>query len=302
MAPPRSPRPRRAAAVLLGGAALAALLPLAAAAPATAAARPAAPAMPANRPAAPLCRSAAHPALAARLSADLAAALRGRTDTVAIAVRDPAGGLSCALHASRHFDSASVVKATIMAAVLRRAQEQRRGLTPRETAGLRAMITRSDNNAASMLWADLGRARVAAFLALAAMTATVPGSGGYWGLTQITATDEMRLLDVLTDRHDVLSARWQAYALGLMAAVVPGQRWGAPFGTPAGVTAHNKNGWLPRAARGWRVHSLGIFTGAGRDYRMAVLTDGNRSMDYGVDTVQRVALAVNRDVGGSRSR
>ena len=290
MAPPRFPRPQRATAALLGGTALAALLPLTLAAPATAVAGP------------PLCRSARQPALAARLTADLTAALRGRTDTVAFAVHDPVSGVDCTLHGTRRFDSASVVKATVLAAVLRRAQEQRRELTARETADLRAMITRSDNDAASALWADLGRARLTAFLALAGMTATVLGRDGYWGLTQITATDEMRLLDVLTDRHDVLSARWQAYALGLMSAVVPEQRWGAPFGTPAGVTAHNKNGWLPRATRGWRVHSLGIFTGAGRDYRMAVLTDDNRSMDYGVDTIQGLALAVNRDIGrGARS-
>jgi Beta-lactamase enzyme family len=341
MAPPRSPRPRRSPATLLGGTALAALLPLALAAPASAAAAPAprpgpphstgaasgaatgalpgalpgavaeaagrpgvaaAPAAAARPAVAPLCSSATHPALAARLTGDLTAALRGRTDTVALTVRDPLSGVSCALDASRHFDSASVVKATVMAAVLRRAQEQRRDLSGWETADLRAMITHSDNDAASALWADLGRARLTAFLALAGMTATVPGDDGYWGLTQITATDEMRLLDVLTDRQDVLSARWKAYALGLMAAVVPEQRWGAPFGAPAGVTAHNKNGWLPRASRGWRVHSLGILTGPGRDYRMAVLTDDNRSMGYGVETVQRVALAVNRDVGGSRSR
>ncbi|QMU73769.1 serine hydrolase [Streptacidiphilus sp. P02-A3a] len=283
---------------LLGSSTLAVLLPLVLAGPATAAAAPA----PAARPAPEqLCASATHPVLAARLSADLGAALRGRTDTVAITVRDRVSGVTCALHASRHFDSASVVKATVMAAVLRRAQEQRRELTAWEASQLRAMITYSDNDAATALWGDLGRARFAAFLELAGMTDTVPGYADYWGLTQITATDEMRLLDVLTDRQDVLSAHWRAYALGLMAEVVAEQRWGAPYGAPAGVTAHNKNGWLPRATRGWRVHSLGIFTGAGRDYRMAVLTDDNPTMDYGVDTIQRVALAVNRDVGGARS-
>ncbi len=290
---------------LLGSSTLAVLLPLALAAPATAAAAPAPAARPAPAAAHPapeqLCGSAAHPALAARLAADIGAALRGRTDTVALTVRDQVSGVTCALHATRHFDSASVVKATVMAAVLRRAQEQRRELTAWEASELRAMITYSDNDAATALWEDLGRARFAAFLGLAGMTATVPGYADYWGLTQITATDEMRLLDVLTDRQDVLSAHWRSYALELMAEVVADQRWGTPYGAPAGVTAHNKNGWLPRATRGWRVHSLGVLTGAGRDYRMVVLTDDNPAMDYGVDTVQRVALAVNRDVGGARS-
>ena len=52
--------------------------------------------------------------------------------------------------------SASVVKATILGALLRKAQEQRRSLTGTETSPARAMITRSDNNAASALWARAG--------------------------------------------------------------------------------------------------------------------------------------------------
>jgi hypothetical protein len=274
---------RRVAAGILGSAALAMMIPLASAAPAVAAA--------------PTCSSASHPALAAKLSDDISRALQDRTDTVSLSVWDPHTGVRCAVHASRHFDSASAVKATIMAAVLRRAQEQHRGLRSWERARLHTMITYSDNDSASALWSSLGRSRVSAFLRLAGMSDTVPGPGGYWGLTQITSHDELRLLDVLTDRQDVLAAQWRAYGLGLMARVTPSQRWGTPYGTPAGVTAHNKNGWLPRATRGWRVHSIGAFTGSGRDYRMAVLTDRNATMDYGVETIDRVAAAVHRDLG-----
>ncbi len=48
------------------------------------------------------------------------------------------------------------------------------------------------------------------------------------------------------------------------------------------------------------MHSLGIFTGGGRDYRMVVLTDENGTMDYGVETIERVAEVVHQDVGGAR--
>ncbi|QMU76270.1 serine hydrolase [Streptacidiphilus sp. PB12-B1b] len=342
MASPRSTTARRAAAGLLGGAALTAL---ALAGPASAAGRPApgpaashpaarpagrpatAPRPPAVRPATPaaarpashpapaiaasaaaarsavggVCASGAHPALAERLGADITAALRGRDDSVGLTVKDPVTGVTCSLHAYRAFDSASAVKATVMAAVLRRAQERGRELDAWETAKLHVMITYSDNDAATALWRDLGRDRFAAFLRLAGMADTVPGPGDYWGLTRIDAVDEMRLLDVLTDRRDVLSAHWRAYALGLMAGVDPAQRWGTPYGTPPGVVAHDKNGWLPRASRGWRVHSLGVFTGSGRDYRMVVLTDSNPTMEYGVQTIQRVALAVHRDLGRARA-
>ncbi|MEZ0089025.1 serine hydrolase [Streptacidiphilus sp. EB129] len=289
MASPRSTRITRALALSLGSAAVAALMPLGLAAPAQASS-------------APICSSSSHKALAAKLSKDIRAAMTGRHDTIAVDVWDANTGVYCAVNASAHFDSASVVKATIMGAVLRRAQDQHRGLTSWESSNLHAMITQSDNTAASNLWGSLGRARFSAFLRMTGMTSTVPGPGGYWGLTQITARDEMKLLDHFTDDHSVLSAHWRAYALNLMSEVTPSQRWGTPYGTPSGVTAHNKNGWLPRATHGWRVHSIGVFTGKGKDYRMTVLTDDNATMGYGITTIERIALAVHRDIGGSTTR
>lgn len=251
---------------------------------------------PAEARSAGACSSRSHPGEAATLSADIASALHGRKDTVAVGVYDVKTGLSCAVNPDWHFDSASVVKATIMAAVLRRAQELHRGLTSWERSNLHSMIVYSDNNAASRLWSNLGRTRFAAYLRLAGMTETVPGAGGYWGLTRITARDELRLLATL-DGGSVLSASSRAYALGLMAEVTPDQRWGTPYGAPRGVVSHVKNGWLPRATRGWRVHSIGVFTGSGHDYRIVVLSDENPTMDYGVQTIQRVAKAVHGVLG-----
>lgn len=289
----RARRMRRAFGGVLSFAALAVLVPLT---PGQATA-----AGPTLTPDQQLCSApAAHAALAARLSQDIADAIRDRDDAVSLTVKDADTGVLCAVHAGRHFDSASAIKATIMGAVLRRAQEQHRGLTRHETGALHAMITYSDNEAATSLWLGLGRARFDRFLDMVGMDSTDPGPGELWGLTQITAADEMRMLDVLTDRQDVLDAHWRAYGLRLMAGVTSSQRWGTPYGAPDGVSVHNKNGWLPRATGGWRVHSLGIFTGRGRDYRMVVLTDENGTMDYGVGTIERVAEVVHQDVGGAR--
>jgi beta-lactamase class A len=104
------------------------------------------------------------------------------------------------------------------------------------------MITQSDNDAASALWAELGEHSLQHFLNLAQMTHTDLGPGGYWGLTQITAYDEMRLLQLLLNPNPVLTAASRSYALGLMAHVTPSQRWGVPAGAPAGLTVHVKNG------------------------------------------------------------
>ena len=254
-------------------------------------------------PAGPVvCSSTFDPLLAAQVAADVTDAQSGRSGTIAFTLHDTEDGLSCTDNADTRFDSASVVKVTIMGAVLRRAQEEGRPLTAAEVGDLKPMITRSDNAAAGRLWAALGPGRLRAFLDLAGMDETVLGPGQYWGLTRITARDEMRLLDVCTSTTPVLSAGSRAYALALMSSVEADQRWGTPYGAPAGVRVMLKNGWLPRATRGWRVHSLGVFTAPGLDYRMVVLTDGNATMGYGVDTIQRIARVVHRDLdesGGS---
>jgi hypothetical protein len=158
------------------------------------------------------------------------------------------------------------------------------------------MITRSDNNAASALWNEVGRTRMQHFLTLARMTETILGPGADWGLTQITARDELTQLRLLTRSNTVLSDSARAFELGLMARVITSQRWGVPAGAPAAVSVHVKNGWLPLATRGWRIHSIGSFSGNGRDYMIAVLTDNNPAMGYGITTIERIAEVVHRDL------
>jgi beta-lactamase class A len=241
-----------------------------------------------------ICASSTHPALAARLSSGILAALRGRVSAVGLTVTDRVTGVTCKLHPHWHMDSASVVKVTILSALLRKLQEQHRGLTAQQQRLATAMITVSDNNAASALWAQTGRPSLQRFLNLAGMRETQLGPDGFWGLTQITAHDEMTLLRRLTGKNTVLSTASRSYVLNLMARVIPAQRWGVPAGAPANLTVHVKNGWLPQPTHGWRIHSIGSFSGHGRDYMIVVLTWNNPTMTYGVNTVQAVAEVINR--------
>ena len=243
-----------------------------------------------------ICWSSSHASLAAGLSRDIERALRGRVSAVAVGVEDPGEGLQCWLSASEHFDAASVVKVTILGALLYRTQYWHKSLTRTEVAQARAMITESDNDAASDLWTDVGRSFLQHFLDLAGMTHTFLGPGIYWGLTQITASDEMRLLRLLVTKNTVLDTSSRDYALDLMAQVIPSQRWGVTAGAPRGLTAHVKNGWLPLATHGWRIHSIGDFTGRGGGYSIVVLTQDNPSMSYGIDTIEAIAKEINRDL------
>ncbi|MGW1980293.1 serine hydrolase [Streptomyces sp. NPDC001889] len=232
--------------------------------------------------------------LAAKLKKDITAALKNRKGTIAFQVDDAVTGTSCSLRASTKFDSASVVKATVLGALLHDAQRSKRKLTSREQSLAKAMITKSDNASTTTLWKQLGMTKIKRFLTAAEMTQTVPGAGGYWGLTQITARDEQRFLARLTTRNPVLTDASRAYALKLMREVVRDQRWGTPAGAPATATVQVKNGWLPRKTHGWRVHSIGAFTGKGHHYTITVLTHGNKSMNDGINSVQAVSRAIHK--------
>ncbi|MER6910726.1 serine hydrolase [Streptomyces sp. NPDC000594] len=232
--------------------------------------------------------------LAAKLKKDITAALKGRKGTIAVQVDDKVTKTTCTLRATTAFDSASVVKVTVLGALLQDAQKQKRALSTREKSIAKAMITKSDNASTSTLWKQLGMTKIKRFLKDAGMTRTVPGADGYWGLTQITARDQQLLLDRLTTRNTVLTDASRSYALQLMREVVRDQRWGTPAGAPASATVQVKNGWLPRKTHGWRVHSVGAFTGKNHDYRISVLTHGNKGQQDGINTIQAVSRAVHK--------
>ncbi|MCB5165784.1 class A beta-lactamase-related serine hydrolase [Streptomyces bambusae] len=274
---------RRARVLTTGLAAAGVLVPLAAAAPASAAAPTVA------------CTSA-KAGLAAKLQKDITAAMANRKGAIAIGLYDRTTKTTCTFRATSAYDSASVVKVTVLAALLWDAKKTNRYLTQREADLATAMITKSDNNATTALWRQLGLTKIKGFLTAAGMTTTVPGANGYWGLTQINVKDEQRLLSLITAKNTVLSDNARAYILKLMNKVVASQRWGTPAGAPSTVKVHVKNGWLPRATHGWRVHSVGAFQGGGHDYHMSVLTQDNSSMEYGVATIQAIAKVIHKDL------
>ncbi|MEV0221697.1 serine hydrolase [Streptomyces sp. NPDC050704] len=240
--------------------------------------------------------TSAQAGLATKLQRHITAALANRRGTVAVGLRDRTTNTTCTLRSSTAYDSASIVKVTVLATLLWDAKKHNRYLTQRESDLATAMITKSDNAATSKLWQQLGVSKVKGFLTAAGMTQTKPGANGYWGLTQITVRDEQKLLALLTARNSVLSDNARAYTLKLMGRVISSQRWGTPAGAPSTVAVHVKNGWLSRSTHGWRVHSVGTFKGGGHDYTISILTHGNSTMNYGVTTIQAVARAIHKDL------
>ena len=67
---------------------------------------------------------------------------------------------------------------------------------------------------------------------------------------------------------------------------------------PPQVTVALKNGWLPLndAGTDWQVNSVGWVSGLGRDYLIAVLSTGNPTEQYGIDTIDQLSGAVWREL------
>jgi beta-lactamase class A len=73
---------------------------------------------------------------------------------------------------------------------------------------------------------------------------------------------------------------------------------GVSGGVPAQVTAALKNGWLPLKGTDsdWQINSIGLVSGGGRTYLMAVLTTGNPTQQYGIDTIDQLAAKAWHDM------
>ncbi len=192
------------------------------------------------------------------------------------------------------FDTASIVKVDVLAALLLQTQDAGRSLTERERTLAAAMIQQSDNDATDVLWRVIGRqAGLDAANARLGLTATTGGADNHWGLTQTTGADQLTLLrQVFSPGPDpVLNAASRGYLRELMGSVVPDQQWGISAADTTGAGATElKNGWLPRSSTGlWDVNSIGRVTVGGQSYLIAVVSDGHADYESGIAAVESAA-------------
>ncbi|HEX2388793.1 MAG TPA: serine hydrolase [Solirubrobacterales bacterium] len=188
------------------------------------------------------------------------------------------------------FQSASVVKAMILAAELQRLDDEGERLDPATAAELRRMITVSDNDAATSVFARVGPDRLDAIAHRAGMHDF--RSSTTWGASEISAADMAAMFAGL--RH-LFGDRYEKFALGLLGSIVPEQSWGIP----RIASAH---GWSVRFKGGWRLDPDGQIVNQAAELRrdgtveaIAVLTDQQPSMPYGIATIEGIA---SRLLGG----
>ena len=236
------------------------------------------------------------------LGTTAASYVASRSGTVVAAVYDVAAGQTWTLGPQHPQAEASIVKLDILETLYAQ-QGNGPALAGTDQSLAQQMMEDSDNAAATSLWNAVGGpGRIQSFNTAAGLTHTLPSScvtcPGFawpgWGLTTTTPADQIALLRELIEPSTLLTDAQRQNALEFMENVTPGQRWGVTGGVPPQATVALKNGWLPlnSARTDWQINSIGWVKGSGRDYLMAVLTTGNPTEQYGIDTINRLSAMV----------
>ena len=215
--------------------------------------------------------------------------LKQRAGVVSVGVIDGYGHIR-GVHDRRRFVTASVIKAMLLVSYLRRVDQQDRRLTTYERAQLRPMIRVSSNSAATWVYNRVGQPAVRRLARRADMDQFSICCTS-WTYAQFSARDQAKFFWQL---ERLTPPRFRDYALGLLRSIVPRQSWGIPrVGRPLGASVFFKGGWRG-TGRGQLVHQVALIRYRGEEFSLAVLTDGNPSMSYGIETIRGVTRRILR--------
>jgi hypothetical protein len=219
------------------------------------------------------------PAAIARAEAYLSKRV-GRT---ALAVVDSEGRLS-GVNVHRTFVTGSVVKAMLLVAYLRRLNALgQHDVDAYSRSFLYPMIHVSDNSAATQTWSIVGDSGLYAVARAAGMTDF--SISGIWARAQISAADQSRFF---FEMDSLIPRQFVGYARFLLSTIAGYESWGIPaVARPLGYNVFFKAGWRPTVL-GQLVHQIARLEGHGHTFSLAVMTDGDPTMGYGIDTIQGV--------------
>jgi beta-lactamase class A len=220
---------------------------------------------------------------------------RARRGDIAFAVRT--AGAFYGYRPDHQEWSASVLKAMLMVAYLNRRDVARRRLSAYDKGLLEPMITRSDNGPANTLDALIGNRGLQALAARVGMRsfrATAP----IWGESEITARDQTRFF-LQIDSY--IPRRHRAYAMRLLASIVPSERWGIGAVAPKGWKLYFKGGW--GAGTGLIDNQVALLRRGCARVSIAVLTMDDGSHEYGKETLAGIFRRLLRGLPtGPRTR
>ena len=229
--------------------------------------------------------------LDALLAAALRPVLRSPHGQVAVGVIDKSTSQLVLYQANRHFHSARIAAADILAVLLYQHQRAGTTMTSQESDLATAMMADGSDVAASRLWRAIGGARgLASANRVLKLPHTVGGAGGRWALTRTTVADQLQLLTDLTSRQSPLAGPARAYELGLMASPAADQHWGAFAAASSRTGSAIRDGSLPDRQL-WVVNSIGVVAHDGQVLLVAVLSSGNATEAAGIALASAAAAA-----------
>ncbi|GIE36620.1 hypothetical protein Ait01nite_096650 [Actinoplanes italicus] len=215
-----------------------------------------------------------------------------------VAFVDHRTGRRYAYRGDRAFETASVVKVQLLAALLLQTQDENRQLTGAERKRVGKMIMASDNDAAVKVYDKIGGAAgLRQKLQRLGLDDTEPDPK--FGLTTTTAKDQIRMVSALTAPGGPLTSASKALILQLMSSVNADQTWGVSAASFEGEQTAQKNGWMARSSEGgrWIVNSTGRISGEKTDVALSVLSHGHKSRQEGIATVERIAATTRSHLG-----
>jgi hypothetical protein len=185
------------------------------------------------------------------------------------------------LNLTAQFRCASMTKAMLLVAVLRRAAA--RPLTGREQRLLGPMITKSDNKAGRDVYRSVGDLGLTAVARAARMRYFLPVGALFEA--RITAADQARFF-LRIDR--LVPQRHRAYARTLLASVIGPHRWGiATVARERRFAVFFKSGWRKGIS-----HQAALLERDGRRVALAVLTADETPQAYARATQAGIASRV----------
>jgi hypothetical protein len=205
-----------------------------------------------------------------------------RGTVVSFAVSDPGGNI-VGFQPDRRFRSASLTKAMVLVAFLRRADAERRAPTEAQIRSLGYMIRISDNASADAIYRATGDTAMRVLALDAGMRNFA--IAGDWANATVTAADQARFfarLDLLIPR------RYARLAFGLLETVAPFHSWGIPAVARSRWRVFFKGGWRPGGS-GSVVHQAALLQSGGRRIGLAVMTEDNADETAGHATIAGIA-------------
>ncbi len=219
--------------------------------------------------------------------------LASRGGHTAIAVVDTEGRIHGA-HIDDQFITGSVVKAMLLVAYLRRLDAMGQHYVDSSSNNiLYPMIHVSDNNAATQCWDIVGNTGLYEVAQAAGMTHfsvdTSASWGSEWGAALLTAHDQA---EFFFEMDSLIPKEFVGYARNLLSNIASYESWGIPaIARPLGYDVFFKAGWRPSPDT-FLVHQIARLEKDGHRFSLAIMTDGDPDMGYGIDTIQGTTQAL----------